>query len=134
MSVCINNAQLPLIIDSGSHCAIVAREYLDKPFPNWEKKLFPNKANNFKSASGKMKSLGTIIKEIIIPHRKGNITLKPEFVVLEYSHIQGFLLGRDYQTLFGIYIHNSKDRHITISSNKENKFSLEIYQLSSQYP
>ncbi|MBW0575400.1 hypothetical protein O181_115115, partial [Austropuccinia psidii MF-1] len=70
MTVCIDNAQHPLIIDSGAHCSIVARNYLDTHFPNWEKQLFPTKAKNFKSASGKMTSIGTIIKEIIIPHRK----------------------------------------------------------------
>ncbi|MBW0576834.1 hypothetical protein O181_116549 [Austropuccinia psidii MF-1] len=34
MTVCIDNAQNPLIIDSGAHCSIVARNYLDKHFPN----------------------------------------------------------------------------------------------------
>ncbi|MBW0512697.1 hypothetical protein O181_052412 [Austropuccinia psidii MF-1] len=83
MTVCIDNSQHPLIIDGGAHCSIVARNYLDHHSPNWENKLFPTKAQNFKSASGKMTSIGTIIKEIIIPHRKGNIRLNPEFVVLE---------------------------------------------------
>ncbi|MBW0548474.1 hypothetical protein O181_088189 [Austropuccinia psidii MF-1] len=93
MTVCIDNAQHPLIIDSGAHCSIVANDYLDKHFPNWQKQLLPTKANKFESASGKMASIGTIIKEIIIPHRKGNIRLNPEFVVHEDAHIQGFLLG-----------------------------------------
>ncbi|MBW0568120.1 hypothetical protein O181_107835 [Austropuccinia psidii MF-1] len=31
---CIDNAQNPLIIDSGAHCFIVAQEYLDIHFPN----------------------------------------------------------------------------------------------------
>ncbi|MBW0581794.1 hypothetical protein O181_121509 [Austropuccinia psidii MF-1] len=92
MTVCIENAQHPLIIDSGENCSIVARNYLDKHFPNWEKQLLPTKAKNFKSASGKMTSIWKIIKEIIIPHRKGNIRLNPEFVVLDDAHIQGFLL------------------------------------------
>ncbi|MBW0511390.1 hypothetical protein O181_051105 [Austropuccinia psidii MF-1] len=35
MNVCMDNSQHPLIIDSGAHCFIVAREYLDKNFPNW---------------------------------------------------------------------------------------------------
>ncbi|MBW0464597.1 hypothetical protein O181_004312 [Austropuccinia psidii MF-1] len=61
-----------------------------------------------------MTSIGTIIKEIIIPHRKGKSRLKPEFVVLEDAHIQGFLLGTDYQRMYGIDIYNSKNRHITI--------------------
>ncbi|MBW0462201.1 hypothetical protein O181_001916, partial [Austropuccinia psidii MF-1] len=134
MTVCIDNAQHPLISDSGAHCSIVAKNYLDNHFPNWEKQLLPTKAKNFKSASGKMTSIGTIIKEMIIPHRKGNIRLNPEFVVLDDAHIQGFLLGTDYQRMYDIDIYNSKNRHIAIGTNKEKKFSLDIYQISSQEP
>ncbi|MBW0528213.1 hypothetical protein O181_067928 [Austropuccinia psidii MF-1] len=134
MTVCIDNSQHPLIIDSGAHCSIVAREYLDNHFPHWEKQLLPTKAKNFESASGKMTSIGTIIKEIIIPHRRGNIRLNPEFVMLNDTHIQGFLLGTDYQRIYGIYIYKSKNRHITIGTNKEKKFSLDIYHISSQDP
>ncbi|MBW0556554.1 hypothetical protein O181_096269 [Austropuccinia psidii MF-1] len=118
MTFCIDNAQHPLIINSGAHCSIVAREYLDKNFQNWEKKLFPTKARNLHSASGKMTSIGTIIKEIIIPHRKCNIRLNQELVVLEDAHIQGFF----------------KNRHITIGTNKEIRFSLDKYQMSTHEP
>ncbi|MBW0538238.1 hypothetical protein O181_077953 [Austropuccinia psidii MF-1] len=134
MTVCIDNAQHPLIIDSEAHCSIVAREYLDNHFPHWEKQLLPTKAKNLKGSSGKMTSIGTIIKEIIIPHRKGNIRLNPEHVVLDDAHIQGFLLGTDYQRMYGIYISNTTDRHITIGTNKEKTFSLDIYHISFQDP
>ncbi|MBW0585492.1 hypothetical protein O181_125207, partial [Austropuccinia psidii MF-1] len=131
-TICPDNAQHRLIIDSGAHCCIVARNYLDTHFPNWEKQLLPTKAKNLKSASGKMTSIGTIVKEIIIPHWKGNIRLHSEFVVLDNAHIQGFLLGTDYQRMYGIDIYNSKNRKITIGTNKEKKFSLDIFQISSQ--
>ncbi|MBW0502628.1 hypothetical protein O181_042343 [Austropuccinia psidii MF-1] len=36
MTVCIFNAQHPSLIESGAHCSIVARTYLDHHFPNWE--------------------------------------------------------------------------------------------------
>ncbi|MBW0470556.1 hypothetical protein O181_010271 [Austropuccinia psidii MF-1] len=134
MTVCIHNAQHPLIIYIGAHCSILARNYLDNHFPNWEKQLLPTKAKNFKSVSGKMNSIGKIIKEIIIPHRKGNIRLNPEFLVLDDAHIQGLLLGTYYQRMYGIDIYNSKNRHITIGTNKENKFPLDIYQISSPDP
>ncbi|MBW0590182.1 hypothetical protein O181_129897 [Austropuccinia psidii MF-1] len=104
ITVCIENSQYTLIIDSGEHCSIVARNYLDNHFPNWGKQLLPTKAKNFKSASGKMTSNGTIVKEIIIPHRKGDIRLNPEFLVLDDAHIHGFLLGSDYQRMYGIDI------------------------------
>ncbi|MBW0483932.1 hypothetical protein O181_023647 [Austropuccinia psidii MF-1] len=104
MTVCIDKSQCPLIIDSGAHCSIVGRIDLDHHFPNWGKQLLPTKAKNFKCASGKITFIGTIIKEIIIPHRKGNIRLNPEFVVLEDSHIQGFLLVTGYQRMYCIDI------------------------------
>ncbi|MBW0476929.1 hypothetical protein O181_016644 [Austropuccinia psidii MF-1] len=50
MTVCIDNAHHPLIIDNGVHCAIVAKSYLNKHFPNWENQLFPTKAKKIKSA------------------------------------------------------------------------------------
>ncbi|MBW0483114.1 hypothetical protein O181_022829 [Austropuccinia psidii MF-1] len=134
MTVCIDNPKHPLIIYRGAHFYIVARNYLDNHFPNWEKHFLPTKSKNFKSASRKMTSIGTIIKKIIIPHGKGNITLNPEFVVLNDAHIQGLLLGTDHQRMYGIDIYNSKNRHITIGTNKEKKFSLDIYQMSAQDP
>ncbi|MBW0488056.1 hypothetical protein O181_027771 [Austropuccinia psidii MF-1] len=81
-----------------------------------------------------MTSIGKIIKEIIIPHRGGDIRLNPEFVVLEVSHIQGFFLGTDYQGMYGIDMYNSQSWHITIGTNKENIFSLDIYQMFTHDP
>ncbi|MBW0472984.1 hypothetical protein O181_012699 [Austropuccinia psidii MF-1] len=129
MTICIDNAQHPLIIKSGAHCSIVVRNYLDQHFPNCEKQLFPTKAKRFKSASGKMASSGTIIKEIILPHWKGNIRLNPEVVVLEDAHNKGFLLQKDYKRMYGIDIYNSKNRNITIGTNREKEFSVDIYQI-----
>ena len=55
-----------------------------------------------------MTSIGKITKEITIHHRKGNIRLNPEFFVLEDAHRQGFLLGTDYQRMYGIDIYHSE--------------------------
>ncbi|MBW0520188.1 hypothetical protein O181_059903 [Austropuccinia psidii MF-1] len=134
ITVFIDNSQHPLIIDSGAHYSIVSTTYLDCHFPIGVKQLFPTKEKSFKCASGRMKSIATIIKEIVIPHRKGNIRLNPEFVVLEDAYIPGFLLGTDYQRMYGIDIYNSKNRHMTIGKNKEMKFSLDIYQISNHDP
>ncbi|MBW0573871.1 hypothetical protein O181_113586 [Austropuccinia psidii MF-1] len=134
MTVCLDNGENPLIMDSGAHCSIVAKDYLDRYFTNWENQLFPTKAKNFKSASGKMNSIGTIIKEIIKTHKKGNFRINPEFVLVYEDHIKGFFLGTDYQRMYVIDIYNSKNRHIPIGTNKEKKFSLDIYQVSAQDP
>ncbi|MBW0561271.1 hypothetical protein O181_100986 [Austropuccinia psidii MF-1] len=53
MTVCIDNAQNPLIIDSGAHFSILARNYLDSHFPNWEKQLLPTKAKTLKVHQGR---------------------------------------------------------------------------------
>ncbi|MBW0495578.1 hypothetical protein O181_035293 [Austropuccinia psidii MF-1] len=134
MTICIDKAQHPLLIESGAHFSIVAKDYLEKHFQNWEKKLFPTKEKNFKSASGKITSIGSIIKEIIIPHRKVNIRFNPEYVMLEDAHIQGILRGTDYQRMYRIDIYNSKNRHISIGTNKKMRFSLDIYQISIHGP
>ncbi|MBW0555706.1 hypothetical protein O181_095421 [Austropuccinia psidii MF-1] len=81
-----------------------------------------------------MTSIVTIIKDIIILRRKGNIRLNLEFVVLDDAYIQGLLLGKDYQRMYGVDIYNSKNRNIKIGTNKEKKFSFVIYQISSQDP
>ncbi|MBW0576066.1 hypothetical protein O181_115781 [Austropuccinia psidii MF-1] len=65
ITVCIDKAQHPFIIYRGAHHPIVAREYLENHLQNWEKKLLPTKEKKFKSASGKMTSIETIIQEII---------------------------------------------------------------------
>ncbi|MBW0486800.1 hypothetical protein O181_026515 [Austropuccinia psidii MF-1] len=123
ITLCIDNSQHPLIIDSGEHCSIVARNYLDNHFPNWKNHLLPTKAKNFKSASGKMPFIGTIIKQTIIPHRKGNIRLNPEFVVLDDAHIQGFLLGTDYKRIEGQFITTltSKQKLILVKILRKNR-------------
>ncbi|MBW0581200.1 hypothetical protein O181_120915 [Austropuccinia psidii MF-1] len=134
VTACVDNAQHPLIIDSGAQCSIVATEFLDNNFQNLEKQLLPTKEKNFQISSWKMISVGTIIKEILIPHRNIDIRLDPEFAVLDNSRIKGFLLGTDYKRMYGIDIYNSKNRHITIGTNKEKKFSLDIYQISTHDP
>ncbi|MBW0566836.1 hypothetical protein O181_106551 [Austropuccinia psidii MF-1] len=36
--------------------------------------------------------------------------------------------------MYGVEIYNSKNRHITLGSSKEKKFSLHIFQMSSEDP
>ncbi|MBW0470821.1 hypothetical protein O181_010536 [Austropuccinia psidii MF-1] len=116
MTVCIDNAKHPLIIDIGPHFSIVAREYRENYFPYWEQQLLSTKSKNFKSSSGKMTSIGKTIKEISTPHRKGDIRINPEFVVLEDAHIKGFSLGKDYQRMYSYYRNHIKSFAHIISS------------------
>ncbi|MBW0478997.1 hypothetical protein O181_018712 [Austropuccinia psidii MF-1] len=81
-----------------------------------------------------MTPIGTIIKEIVLPHRKGNIRLTPELVVLEDAHNQVLLVGTEYQRMHGINIYNRKNRNIAIGTRKEKKSSLDIYQFANKDP
>ncbi|MBW0501657.1 hypothetical protein O181_041372 [Austropuccinia psidii MF-1] len=47
MTFCIENAQQTLIIDSGSHCSILAKDHLNNHFINWEKQLVQTKSQRF---------------------------------------------------------------------------------------
>ncbi|MBW0465477.1 hypothetical protein O181_005192 [Austropuccinia psidii MF-1] len=53
MTVCIENSQHSLIIDSDAHFSIVGKDSLDNHFPNWEKQLLPTKQNFFKVHQGR---------------------------------------------------------------------------------
>ncbi|MBW0488061.1 hypothetical protein O181_027776 [Austropuccinia psidii MF-1] len=59
MTVCIDNAQHPLIIDSGVHCSIVARMYLANHLPNWKNNSFQRRkrASNVHQKLGLLKIL-----------------------------------------------------------------------------
>ncbi|MBW0493671.1 hypothetical protein O181_033386 [Austropuccinia psidii MF-1] len=54
--------------------------------------------------------------------------------MFENANIQGFFLATDYKRRYGIDIYNRKNRHITIGTNKEKKFSFEIEQMSIHDP
>ncbi|MBW0498888.1 hypothetical protein O181_038603 [Austropuccinia psidii MF-1] len=134
MNFCIYNDQHPLIIENGANFSIMAREYLEKYSPNWEKKLFSKKAKSFKRASGKMTSIGTIIKEIITTHRQGHIGLNPEFGVLEDAHIQGFLLETDYQRMYGIVITTVRTGILPWVKTRKTNFHLKYTRFIAKIP
>ncbi|MBW0473159.1 hypothetical protein O181_012874 [Austropuccinia psidii MF-1] len=107
MTVSIDNSQYPFIIDSGAQCSIVAINYLDNHFPNWEIQLLPLRPTTSRVDQGRCVPLGQLSKIQLCP------------------------IGK---RIYGIDIYNSKNRNITIGTNKEKKFSLYIYQISVQDP
>ncbi|MBW0484091.1 hypothetical protein O181_023806 [Austropuccinia psidii MF-1] len=53
MTVFIDNYRKPLIIDSGAHCSIVARNYLNHHFPNCKKNSFKPRQRTLKVHQGR---------------------------------------------------------------------------------
>ncbi|MBW0467152.1 hypothetical protein O181_006867 [Austropuccinia psidii MF-1] len=131
LSVLIDEEKHPLIIYTGESFSVVARNYLDENFPQWSTVVLPTKANNLTSASGKMNSLGIITKKPIIPHRKLNIRLEPELLVLNNSQVRVYILGKYYHKMYGIDICNSKNRKLTFGTDKKEKFSFYIHIIQS---
>ncbi|MBW0560873.1 hypothetical protein O181_100588 [Austropuccinia psidii MF-1] len=62
MTVCIDNAQDPFIIDNGEHCSIVARNYLDNHFPNGETSSYPPWKRASKVLQKRLLPLGKLSK------------------------------------------------------------------------
>ncbi|MBW0512657.1 hypothetical protein O181_052372 [Austropuccinia psidii MF-1] len=108
--------------DSGAHCSIVAREFLDKHLDNWETQLFPTNERSLKSSSGKMASIGTIIKEMIINHSKGNIRLYPELVVLKDSQIQALRKRRPAFAIGGELLGKIRGHNFELSLDVERPY------------
>ncbi|MBW0535137.1 hypothetical protein O181_074852 [Austropuccinia psidii MF-1] len=70
-----------------------------------------------------MHPLGKFEAEMIFPHPEVSIRLKVEFVVMLNCTSQHFILGKDYLNIYGIDIHNCKDRYFNIGENKRQIFA-----------
>ncbi|MBW0507653.1 hypothetical protein O181_047368 [Austropuccinia psidii MF-1] len=70
-----------------------------------------------------MKALGIFDTNVISPHINGNLRMIVEFVVMENFSSTHFILGNDYLIMYGIDLHNIKDRYFNIGDNKHQKFS-----------
>ncbi|MBW0533704.1 hypothetical protein O181_073419 [Austropuccinia psidii MF-1] len=121
--VVINSKPTKLLIDSGAFCACVGKLFLKTCVPNFEDHLLPIDGIKFNSASNPMKELGIFETNITFPHIIENLRITVEFVVMENCSSTHFLLGNDYFIMYGIDLHNNKDRYFTIGDNKCQKFS-----------
>ncbi|MBW0499556.1 hypothetical protein O181_039271 [Austropuccinia psidii MF-1] len=70
-----------------------------------------------------MKALGIFETSVIFPHINGNLRITVEFVVMENFSSTHFILGNDYLIMYGIDLHNNKDRYFTIGDNKHQTFA-----------
>ncbi|MBW0502325.1 hypothetical protein O181_042040 [Austropuccinia psidii MF-1] len=119
----IDNKTIKPLLDPGSFCSCVGKSFLKTCVPNFEYQLLPINGIKFNSASSPMKSLGIFETTIIFPHINGNLTITVEFVVMENCSSTHFILGNYYLIMYGIDLHNNKDRYFTIGDNKHQKIS-----------
>ncbi|MBW0484533.1 hypothetical protein O181_024248 [Austropuccinia psidii MF-1] len=117
-----NNPTKPLRYP-GAFCFCVGKSFLKTCVPNFEDQLLPMDGIKLNSASNPMNELGIFETNFIFPHINGNLRITVEFVVMENCSSTHFILGNDYLIMYGIDLHNKKDRYFTIGDNKHHKFS-----------
>ncbi|MBW0529759.1 hypothetical protein O181_069474 [Austropuccinia psidii MF-1] len=116
--VVINNKPTKLLLDPGGFCSCVGKSFLKTCVPNFEDHLLPIDGIKFNSASNPMKELGILETNIIFPHINANSRINVELFVMENCSSTHFILGHDYLIMYGINLHNNKDRYFTIGDNK----------------
>ncbi|MBW0539840.1 hypothetical protein O181_079555 [Austropuccinia psidii MF-1] len=121
--VVIDNKPTKSFLDPGAFCSCVGKSFLKPCVPNFEDQLLPIDGIKFNSASNPMKALGIFETSVIFPHINGNLRITVEFFVMENCSSTHFILGNNYLIMYGIDLHNNKDRYFTIGDNKRQKFA-----------
>ncbi|MBW0492725.1 hypothetical protein O181_032440 [Austropuccinia psidii MF-1] len=111
------------LLDPVAFCSCVGKSFLKTCVPNSEDQLLPMDGIRVNSASKPMKALGIFETNFIFPQINGNLGMTVEFVIMENCSSTPFLLGNDYSTMYGIDLHNNKDKYFTIGDNKHQKFA-----------
>ncbi|MBW0475515.1 hypothetical protein O181_015230 [Austropuccinia psidii MF-1] len=121
--VVINSKPTKLRLDPGEFCSCLGKSFLQTCVPNFEYQLLPIDGRKFNIASKPMKGLGIFETSVIFPHISGKLRITVEYVLMENCSNAHFILGNDYLIMYGIDLHNNKNRYLTIGDNKHNKFS-----------
>ncbi|MBW0532462.1 hypothetical protein O181_072177 [Austropuccinia psidii MF-1] len=121
--VVIDNTPTKHFLDAGAFCSCVGKSFLKACVPNFEDQLLPIDGIKFNSASKLMKALGIFETSVIFPHIYGNLRITVVFVAIVNCSSTHFILGNDYLIMYGIDLHNNKDRYFTIGENKHQKFA-----------
>ncbi|MBW0535011.1 hypothetical protein O181_074726 [Austropuccinia psidii MF-1] len=103
-------------------CCCVDKSFLKICVPNFEDQLLPIDGIKLNSASNSIEELGIFENTIIFPHINGNLRVTVEFVMKNCSSTH-FILGNDYLIMYGIELHNNKDRYFNIGDNKHQTFA-----------
>ncbi|MBW0551796.1 hypothetical protein O181_091511 [Austropuccinia psidii MF-1] len=121
--VAIDNKPTKPLLDPGAFCSCVGKSFLKACVPNFQDQLFPIDGMKYNSASNTIKALGIFETTIIFSHINENLRITVKFVVMENFSSTHFILQNHYLIMYGIDLHNNKDRYLTIGDNKHQKFT-----------
>ncbi|MBW0505844.1 hypothetical protein O181_045559 [Austropuccinia psidii MF-1] len=122
-NIVINSITSNLHLDSGSFCTCGGKDYLDRICSNSRESLLPIEVIKFNSASKDMHLLGIFEAGMIFPHPAGSLRFKVVLVVMNNCTSKHFIFGNDYLNIYGLDIHNHKDRYFAIGESKRQKFA-----------
>ncbi|MBW0504129.1 hypothetical protein O181_043844 [Austropuccinia psidii MF-1] len=121
--VVIDKKPTNILLDPGAFCSCVGKSCLKTCLPNLEDQLFSIDGIKFNSSSSPMKALDIFETTVIFPHINGNIRVTVELGVMENCSNTHSILVNDYLIMYGIDLHNNKDRYFTIGDNKSLKLA-----------
>ncbi|MBW0556251.1 hypothetical protein O181_095966 [Austropuccinia psidii MF-1] len=107
----------------GAFCSCVGKSFLNTCVPNFENQVLPIDGIKFNSANNSMKAFGIFETNVIFTHIDGDLRITVEFVVMENFSSTHFIFPNDHFIMYGIGLHNKKDRYFTIGDNKHQKCS-----------
>ncbi|MBW0530780.1 hypothetical protein O181_070495 [Austropuccinia psidii MF-1] len=123
IEVVIGNKPTKCLLDPGAFCSCVGKSFFKTCVPNFQDQFLPIDGIKFNSASNQMKALGIFETNVIFPHINEDLRITVEFVVMENCSSTNFILGNDYLIIYGIDLHNHKERYFTIGDNKCQKIA-----------
>ncbi|MBW0503023.1 hypothetical protein O181_042738 [Austropuccinia psidii MF-1] len=121
--VVTDNKPIKPLLDPGAFCSCAGRYFIKTCVPNFEDQLLPIDGIKHNSASSPMKELGIFETTVVFPNMNGNLRITVEFVVMKYFSSIHFMLRNDYSIIYGIDLHNNKERYFTIGDNECQTFA-----------
>ncbi|MBW0473882.1 hypothetical protein O181_013597 [Austropuccinia psidii MF-1] len=119
--VAIDSKPTKRLLEPGAFCSCVGKLFLKNCVPNLEDRLLPIDGLKLNSARNQINKLGIIENTVIFPHSNGDLRINVEFSFIKNCSSTHFLLGNYYLIMYGIDLHNNKDRYFTIGDNNHQK-------------
>ncbi|MBW0533230.1 hypothetical protein O181_072945 [Austropuccinia psidii MF-1] len=108
--VVIDKKPTELLLDLEAFFFCVGKSSLKTCVPNFKDQSLPIDGIKFNGESSPMKELGISETTVIFSHINGNLRITVELVVMENCSSTHFILGNDYLIMYGIDLHNNKER------------------------
>lgn len=126
----INKKPVMVLVDSGAALSAVSKGFIENSDPKFREKLVPHYITAVHAFGHSMKVLGLYPTTLILPHPRGNLNMKVAFLVVDTTNQAPVIIGSDIITLYGIDLHSSKKRYITLAGSSS-RFAVQHMKVHS---